>query len=225
MRRRITAQSDFQYRRAGGENQIRRRHGIVGFGMHIMGMNPPDAKGRTGGALAGARPIDRARAISRNHKGRPHVRHRPTRLCPRLRSRATGRASRSRSSAPFMRNPLELWGEPSFRLEWMKTKFFNERTLIANHPGLVRHVLVDNAKNYRMATIRQLILRPILREWPADRRGRDLAALAQGGWRPVFTPRHAQGFAAQMAGAVPCLHHQVRNRSGTRRDPRHCHRP
>jgi hypothetical protein len=47
-----------------------------------------------------------------------------------------------------MRNPLELWGEPSFRLEWMKTKFFNERTLIANHPGLVRHVLVDNAQNY-----------------------------------------------------------------------------
>jgi hypothetical protein len=35
-----------------------------------------------------------------------------------------------------MRNPLELWGEPSFRLKWMNTKFFNERTLIANHPGL-----------------------------------------------------------------------------------------
>ena len=38
-----------------------------------------------------------------------------------------------------MRNPLELWGEPSFRLKWIKTRFFNERTLIANHPGLVRH--------------------------------------------------------------------------------------
>ncbi|KGF67980.1 cytochrome P450 [Hoeflea sp. BAL378] len=96
-----------------------------------------------------------------------------------------------------MRNPLELWGEPSFRLEWMKTKFFNERTLIANHPGLVRHVLVDNAKNYRMATIRQLILRPILRDGLLTAEGetwrRSRKAMA-----PVFTPRHAQGFAAQM---------------------------
>ncbi|OCW56064.1 cytochrome P450 [Hoeflea olei] len=96
-----------------------------------------------------------------------------------------------------MRNPLELWGEPSFRLEWMKTKFFTERTLIANHPGLVRHVLVDNARNYRMATIRQLILRPILRDGLLTAEGetwkRSRKAMA-----PVFTPRHAQGFAVQM---------------------------
>ncbi|EDQ35314.2 Cytochrome P450 [Hoeflea phototrophica DFL-43] len=96
-----------------------------------------------------------------------------------------------------MRNPLELWGEPSFRLKWMKTKFFNERTLIANHPGLVRHVLVDNAQNYRMATIRQLILRPILRDGLLTAEGetwkRSRKAMA-----PVFTPRHARGFAEQM---------------------------
>lgn len=96
-----------------------------------------------------------------------------------------------------MRNPLELWGEPSFRLFWMKTRFFNERTLIANHPGLVRHVLVDNARNYRMATIRQLILRPILRDGLLTAEGetwrRSRKAMA-----PVFTPRHSHGFANQM---------------------------
>ena len=96
-----------------------------------------------------------------------------------------------------MRNPLELWGEPSFRLEWMKTKFFNERTLIVNHPGLVRHVLVDNAQNYKMAVIRQLILRPILRDGLLTAEGetwkRSRKAMA-----PVFTPRHARGFAEQM---------------------------
>jgi cytochrome P450 len=96
-----------------------------------------------------------------------------------------------------MRNPLELWGEPSFQLKWMKTSFFNERTLIANHPGLVRHVLVDNAQNYRMARIRQLILRPILRDGLLTAEGetwkRSRKAMA-----PVFTPRHARGFAEQM---------------------------
>ncbi|SOE17021.1 cytochrome P450 [Hoeflea halophila] len=96
-----------------------------------------------------------------------------------------------------MRNPLELWGEPSFRLDWLKTRFFNERTLIVNHPGLIRHILVDNAKNYEMAVIRQLVLRPILRDGLLTAEGeswkRSRKAMA-----PVFTPRHARGFARQM---------------------------
>ena len=96
-----------------------------------------------------------------------------------------------------MRNPLELWGEPSYQMDWIKTKLFNERTIIANHPGLIRHVLVDNAQNYRMATVRQLILRPILRDGLLTAEGqiwkRSRKAIA-----PVFTPRHARGFARQM---------------------------
>ncbi len=96
-----------------------------------------------------------------------------------------------------MRNPLELWGEPSYTMRWIHTQFFNERTLIVNDPGLIRHVLVDNVRNYRLAVVRQLILRPILRdglltaEGPVWKRSRKAMA-------PVFTPRHAQGFARQM---------------------------
>jgi cytochrome P450 len=96
-----------------------------------------------------------------------------------------------------MRNPLELWGVPSYTLPWIKTRFFKERTLIVNDPGLIRHVLVDNASNYEMSEIRQLILRPILRdglltaEGPVWKRSRKAMA-------PVFTPRHSRGFAGQM---------------------------
>ncbi|MBT9372763.1 cytochrome P450 [Rhizobium sp. CSW-27] len=95
------------------------------------------------------------------------------------------------------RNPLELWGEPSYTLPWIETQFFSERTLIVNEPGLIRHVLVDNAANYQMSEIRQLILRPILRdglltaEGPVWKRSRKAMA-------PVFTPRHARGFAGKM---------------------------
>ncbi len=96
-----------------------------------------------------------------------------------------------------MRNPLELWGEPSYTMRWIHTRFFNERTLIVNDPGLIRHVLVDNVKNYRLAVVRQLILRPILRDGLLTAEGavwkRTRKAMA-----PVFTPRHAQGFARQM---------------------------
>ena len=59
----------------------------------------------------------------------------------------------------LMRNPLEMWGEPSYEDKVIHTRFLNERSVIVNDPGLIRHVLVDNARNYRMATIRQLILR------------------------------------------------------------------
>ena len=96
-----------------------------------------------------------------------------------------------------LRNPLELWGTPSYTLPYIDTKFFGSRTLIVNHPGLIRHVLVDNVANYRMAVVRQLILRPILRDGLLTAEGevwkRSRKAIA-----PVFTPRHAKGFANQM---------------------------
>ena len=96
-----------------------------------------------------------------------------------------------------LRNPLELWGVPSYTKPHILTRFLNERTLIANDPGLIRHVLVDNAKNYRMATIRQLILRPILRDGLLTAEG-DVWKRSRKAMAPVFTPRHINGFAASM---------------------------
>lgn len=96
-----------------------------------------------------------------------------------------------------LRNPLELWGVPSYTLPWIATKFFNERTLIVNDPGLIRHVLVDNATNYRMSVIRQLILRPILRDGLLTAEG-EVWKRSRRAMAPVFTPRHSRGFAGQM---------------------------
>ncbi|MEM6463026.1 MAG: cytochrome P450 [Pseudomonadota bacterium] len=95
------------------------------------------------------------------------------------------------------RNPIELWGKPAYTEPWVSTVFFNESTLIANEPGLIRHILVDNASNYKMARVRQLVLRPMLRDGLLTAEGavwkRSRKAVA-----PVFTPRHARGFAHLM---------------------------
>jgi len=95
------------------------------------------------------------------------------------------------------RNPLELWGQPAYSLPWIDASFFGQKTIIANDPGLIRHVLVDNASNYEMATIRQLVLRPILRDGLLTAEG-DVWKRSRKAMAPVFTPRHAHGFADRM---------------------------
>ncbi|MDZ5697285.1 cytochrome P450 [Chelativorans sp. M5D2P16] len=96
------------------------------------------------------------------------------------------------------RNPLELWGEPSYNEPWISISGgIGGPLLIANDPGLIRHVLVDNAKNYKMARVRQKILRPILRDGLLTAEG-DVWRRSRKAMAPVFTPRHIAGFARPM---------------------------
>ena len=95
------------------------------------------------------------------------------------------------------RNPLELWGEPSYNEPYISVTGIGGPLVIANDPALIRHVLVDNAKNYRMATVRQKILRPILRDGLLTAEG-DVWKRSRKAMAPVFTPRHIFGFAKPM---------------------------
>jgi cytochrome P450 len=97
----------------------------------------------------------------------------------------------------MFRNPLELWGKPSYTLPYMQVKFFGQLTTICHDPSLIKHVLVDNAQNYAMQPIRQLVLRPILRDGLLTAEG-DVWKRSRKAMAPVFTPRHARGFAGQM---------------------------
>lgn len=112
-----------------------------------------------------------------------------------------------------MRNPLELWGEMSYNRPHIMAKFLNETTLIANHPELIRHVLVDNQKNYRMARVRQLILRPILRDGLLTAEG-DVWKRSRKAMAPVFTPRHIHGFADMMRDRVATFLDRYREKPG-----------
>ncbi len=117
------------------------------------------------------------------------------------------------------RNPLEIWGEPSYEEKWIQTKFLNERTLIVNDPGLIRHVLVDNARNYKMGVIRQLVLRPILRDGLLTAEG-DVWKRSRKAMAPVFTPRHIDQFAHAMLTCTQTYtqHYEKAARDGNVRD-------
>ena len=106
----------------------------------------------------------------------------------------TGPVGTLRLIRTIYRNPLELWGEPSYNEPWVSIDWSFAHTIIANDPGLIRHVLVDNAKNYKMAAVRQRILRPILRDGLLTAEG-EVWRRSRKAMAPVFTPRHIHGFA------------------------------
>ena len=70
--------------------------------------------------------------------------------------------------------------------------------MVANDPKLIRHILVEKNKSFKLAKTRQIVLRPILQdglltaENPVWKRSRKAMA-------PVFTPKHIHGFAAGMS--------------------------
>ena len=113
------------------------------------------------------------------------------------------------------RNPLELWGEASYNEKWVSLKGgIGGPLLVVNDPGLIRRVLVDNVRNYRMGRVRQKILRPILRDGLLTAEGetwkRSRKAMA-----PVFTPRHIHGFAQPMLKSAEAFANRYAGETGT----------
>ncbi len=124
----------------------------------------------------------------------------------------TGIPSRLEIIRTVLRNPLELWGEPSYTLPWIETKFINQRTLIVNDPGLIRYILVENAANYEMSNVRRLILRPILRDglltaegevWKRSRKA--MARFSRQGTHKAL-PARCFAFARPSSTATRALH-------------------
>jgi cytochrome P450 len=115
------------------------------------------------------------------------------------------------------RNPLELWGEASFNEPYLMVRSLGTNTLIANDPGLIKHVLIDESLNYVMAPVRQRILRPILRDGLLTAEG-DVWKRSRKAMAPVFTPRHIFGFADAMKQVSEDFAADYTSRAGTMTD-------
>lgn len=95
-------------------------------------------------------------------------------------------------------NPIELWGAHSYREPYVYVSSgVGGPLLVANDPKLIKHILVEKQKSFKLAKTRQIVLRPILQdglltaENPIWKRSRKAMA-------PVFTPKHIHGFAEGM---------------------------
>ena len=84
---------------------------------------------------------------------------------------------------------------------FVKTKMFGQTLLVACDPKIIKYIFVERGENYGLNSIRQAILKPILKnglltaEGPVWKRAR--RALS-----PLFTPRHTGSFAPCMQNAV-----------------------
>jgi cytochrome P450 len=95
------------------------------------------------------------------------------------------------------RNPLAIWAEAAFIEPVIKSEWLGVPTFIVNDPAAVRHVMVDNAKNYGMQPLRQRVLRPILRDGLLTAEG-ELWKRTRRSLAPVFAPRNTNGLAVAM---------------------------
>ena len=112
-------------------------------------------------------------------------------------------------------NPLTSWTEEHFESPILAATGVLGRVTVLSEPAAIRHVLVENAANYRKDDLQRRVLAPGLanglltaegEEWRAQRR-----ALA-----PLFSPRHVAGFAAAMDEAALRLVHRLLRRGGER---------
>ncbi|RDI60715.1 cytochrome P450 [Microvirga subterranea] len=102
------------------------------------------------------------------------------------------------------RNPLATWMEDHFEEMVLAGDGALGRLTVVNDPAIIRHILVDNAANYRKDDLQIRILAPGL--------GRGLVTAEGEEWRlqrrtiaPLFTPRNVATFFPPMAEAAQRL--------------------
>ncbi|CAD6514322.1 Pentalenene oxygenase [Paraburkholderia sabiae] len=99
------------------------------------------------------------------------------------------------------RNPLEIWCEDDFRLPIQLRKSIVDHRALVNDPAAIRHIFVDNARNYEKNELQLRLLRPALgvgiitSNGDAWRRQRQMMA-------PLFTPQWVKTFAVGQAEAA-----------------------
>ena len=124
--------------------------------------------------------------------------------CPPAPKPEPGRPGLIRLLTTLKRNPLECWSEEFFEEPVARVKLPFLEALLVHDPGAIRHVLVDNAANYRKDPIQRRILSTGLSDgllsvegerWDVQRR-----TLA-----PLFARRPVAAFTNAMLDAADTL--------------------
>lgn len=95
------------------------------------------------------------------------------------------------------RNPVTASTEASMTLEDVQVKTMGQELIVVTSPHTIRHIFIENAKNYRMHPVRQALLQPILKNGLITAEGENWK-FARRALSPVFVPRSTEKFAASM---------------------------
>ena len=96
------------------------------------------------------------------------------------------------------RNPVTASTESSMTLEDVQINFMGQDMFAVTSSNAMRHIFIENAKNYRMHPVRQSILKPVLKDGLITAEG-DSWTFARRALSPAFVPRQTKNFAASMA--------------------------
>ena len=96
------------------------------------------------------------------------------------------------------RNPVEASTEASMTLEDVQISAMGQEMIVVTSPKAIRHIFIENAKNYRMHPVRQAILKPVLKDGLITAEG-ETWKFARRALSPVFVPRQTKSFAKSMA--------------------------
>jgi len=110
-------------------------------------------------------------------------------------------------------NPLTSWTQAHFDEPIVMAKSVLGRVMVVNDPAAIRHVLVDNASNYRKDDLQRRVLAPGMADGLLTADG-DEWRLQRRTLAPLFTPRTVQGFAPAMAEATGRMLRRWRRREG-----------
>ncbi|TNC13707.1 cytochrome P450 [Methylobacterium terricola] len=110
-------------------------------------------------------------------------------------------------------NPLTTWYAEHFEQPIVTGEGALGRVTVVSEPAAIRHVLVDNAANYRKDDLQRRVLAPGL--------GNGLLTAEGDEWRlqrrtlaPIFSPRHVARFEAPMSEAASRLARRLKRRDG-----------
>ncbi len=115
------------------------------------------------------------------------------------------------------RNPLEIWGVGAYREPVIVAEWLGTPTVVVNDPAAIRHVMVDNARNYVMQPLRQRVLRPILRDGLLTAEG-ELWRRTRRSLAPIFAPRNISGLAPAMLRTSTAFAEALATRDGNETD-------
>jgi len=98
-------------------------------------------------------------------------------------------------------NPITATTQVTRVRPYVFTTMYRQNLLVPCSPDFIKYVFVENGQNYGMNSIRQAILKPVLKNGLLTAEGA-VWRRARRALSPLFTPRSTENFAPQMKSAV-----------------------